>query len=166
MLHGIHLRKNINLIEGVQRRATKLVPSLKNLSYKDRLIKLKLPTLSYRRLRGDMIEVYKIMYCYDKNVTNDLCALSENSHNTRGHSKKLEHHRSVTDIRKYSFNSRVVNHWNHLPDNVINSKNMYSFERKLDKAWQNQEVKYDHTTTLIYSQIATTSSSDLEIEEI
>jgi hypothetical protein len=47
-------------IENEQRRTTKLVPSLKNLEYKDRLRKLKLPTLKYRCLRGDMIETYKL----------------------------------------------------------------------------------------------------------
>ena len=41
----------------VQRRATKLIPGYKELDYKERLIRLKLPTLSYRRLRGDMIEI-------------------------------------------------------------------------------------------------------------
>jgi len=42
-------------------RATKLFISIKNFSYKDRLKKLKLPTLKYRCIRGDMIEVYKIL---------------------------------------------------------------------------------------------------------
>jgi len=42
-------------------RATKLVISIKNLTYKDRLKRLKLPTVKYRRIRGDMIEVYKIL---------------------------------------------------------------------------------------------------------
>jgi len=41
--------------------ATKLVITIKNLIYKDRLKRLKLPTLKYRRIRGDMIEVYKIL---------------------------------------------------------------------------------------------------------
>ena len=42
-------------------RATKLVITIKNLSYKDTLKRLKLPTLKYRRIRGNMIEVYKIL---------------------------------------------------------------------------------------------------------
>ena len=49
-------------IENIQRRATKELPSMKNLSYIERLKLLKLPTLAIRRLRGDMIEVYKIMH--------------------------------------------------------------------------------------------------------
>jgi len=44
----------------VHKRATKVVISLKN-SYTDRLVHLGLPILKYRRLRGDMIDVFKIM---------------------------------------------------------------------------------------------------------
>ena len=57
-----HKRKHVNLIEGVQRRATKLVPELKNLPYEERLKKLGLTTLEDRRIRGDMIETYKMMF--------------------------------------------------------------------------------------------------------
>ena len=58
------------LIENVQRRATKQVPSLKQLSYTDRLKKLKMPTLKYRRIRGDMIETFKIVNgIYDRDET-------------------------------------------------------------------------------------------------
>ena len=55
-----HLKKHIIAIENVQRRATKLVPELLNLPYPERLKVLRLPTLLYRRYRGDMIEMYKI----------------------------------------------------------------------------------------------------------
>ena len=48
-------------IEKVQMRATKLLPSIRTLRYKERLKKLNLITLKYRRIRGDMIELYKIM---------------------------------------------------------------------------------------------------------
>ena len=49
-----YLMKHITALENVQRRATKLIPGYKELDYKERLIRLNLPTLSYRRLRGDM----------------------------------------------------------------------------------------------------------------
>ena len=42
--------KRIELIENVQRRSTKLISSLKNLPYEDRLRKLKLPSVRFRRL--------------------------------------------------------------------------------------------------------------------
>ena len=60
---------DIEAIEKVQKRATKLVISLKKLPYKERLLQLNLHTLKYRRLRGDMIEVYKIIHdMYDRSV--------------------------------------------------------------------------------------------------
>ena len=51
-------KKDKIIIENIQRRATKLVDSCKNLSYPERLCKLGLPTLEYRRERADLIQVY------------------------------------------------------------------------------------------------------------
>jgi hypothetical protein len=80
--------KDIELIENVQRRATKQVPSLKQLSYTDRLKKLKMPTLKYRRLRGDMIETFKITNgIYDKDVTERFFEMSRTDQ-TRGHTAR------------------------------------------------------------------------------
>ena len=64
-------KKHIDQLENIQRRATRLVPSLHGLSYPERLMALNLPTLTYRRARGDMIEVYKIVTnMYDRRVSN------------------------------------------------------------------------------------------------
>jgi len=52
---------DIDDLEKVQKRATKLLPELKGRNYVDRLKACKLPTLHYRRIRGDMIETYKIV---------------------------------------------------------------------------------------------------------
>ena len=54
-----HLKKNIKSIEKFQRRATKSVNGFKNYSYQDRLARLNLPTLAFRRLCNNMIEIYK-----------------------------------------------------------------------------------------------------------
>ena len=62
--------KHVDQPEAVQRRATKQLPGMKDKPYPDRLKELKLPILSYRRLRGDMIEVHKIINgIYDKNTS-------------------------------------------------------------------------------------------------
>ncbi len=67
-----HLKKHTEALENVQRQATKMLPELRDLSYPDRLCRLKLPTLAYRRLRGDMIELYKILSGkYDPDVSNN-----------------------------------------------------------------------------------------------
>ena len=55
------LKRQSVAIEKVQRRATKLIPMLKDLIYKERLRQLKLPTLKYWRYRGDLIQVFKII---------------------------------------------------------------------------------------------------------
>ena len=52
-------KKETSEIEKIQRRATKLVKNIKDLSYSERLRKLGLPTLEYRRRRADMIEAFK-----------------------------------------------------------------------------------------------------------
>ena len=54
-----YTKGDIEVIEKVQKRATKLIISLKHLTYMERLKQLKLPTLKYRRLRGDTLEVLK-----------------------------------------------------------------------------------------------------------
>ena len=64
-------QKYKDAIENVQRRTTKQLPSMKNIPYEERLERLKLPTLAYRRSRGDMIEVYKLLQGkYDSDVSN------------------------------------------------------------------------------------------------
>jgi len=64
---------DIEAIEIIQKRATKLVISLRKLPYKERLQHLNLYTLKYRRLRGDMIEVFKILHhMYDSSVAPEL----------------------------------------------------------------------------------------------
>ena len=97
---------------------------LKHLKYKERLERLKLPTLRYRRTRGDMIEVYKILtelgYCRSGNLELELHKKSV----TRGHNLKLVNSKCHYDLRKYSFAVRVVNIWNSLPDSVISANNV------------------------------------------
>ena len=56
---NLHLRKHGIKLEGVQRRVTKLVSKISQLS--DKLIKLKLDTLYYRRRRSDMLQVFRII---------------------------------------------------------------------------------------------------------
>ena len=73
-----HMIKFIESIESVQRRATKLIPKIKNLTYSKRLKALNLPTLSYQRFRGDMIEVYKIISnIYDSNTSQTILNFRE-----------------------------------------------------------------------------------------
>ena len=95
-------------IENVQRRATKQIPSLKQLSYSDWLEKFKRPTLKYRRLRGDMIETFKIVNgIYDIEVTERFFKMSRTGQ-TRGHSKKIQKGNCRLNLRKHIFKNRVT----------------------------------------------------------
>ncbi len=134
--------KHVIALENVQRRATRLVPSLRNLSYENRLRCLKLPTLVYRRLRGDMIEVYKLLTGKYDNELPPLLELQGEGSITRGHKLKLKKQMARTNIRSQFFTLRVVNHWNSLPDWVVDSPSLISFEKNLDKCWMNAEFEY------------------------
>ena len=96
--------EHIRSLESVQRRATKLVRAIKDLPYEDRLRTLDLPTLVYRRSRGDMISTFKIFKGYFDIDPNIFFMLNDNV--TRGHSLKIYKKRSNTTIRKTFFSQR------------------------------------------------------------
>ena len=78
---------DLELMEGVQRRATNLVPHLFEKPYEERLKELKLPSMEYRRKLGDMIHCYKITNGLVRLEVSDLFTPST-SVNTRGHHQK------------------------------------------------------------------------------
>jgi len=134
-------------IEKIQKRATKRVIKLKNKSYIDRLIYLNLPTLKYRCLQGDMIEVFKITNnIYDTTVAPDL--IFNERANTRGNHYKLQNHSFHYDLRKHFFSACIVNIWNSLPNSIVDAYTVNAFKARLDKFWQHQLVKFDFTANL------------------
>ena len=133
-----HLQKNVQKLEKVQRRATKLVPSLTHLPYRVRLQQLKLPSLAYRRDRGDMIQVYKIITGINHLKPELFFDMAINKICTRGHSLKLNKTHNRLDIRKYSFSQRVINNWNSLPESVGSAESLNLFKNKLDEHWKDR----------------------------
>ena len=128
-------------VEKVQKRATKMIQGCKNKTYKERLEFLKLPTLIYRRLRGDMIEVYKILHdIYDQSVVPSLVKHTDSR--TRGNVFKLKVERCNYDIRKYSFCNRVICLWNSLPNSVVCACSLNMFKSYLDKHWEKEDIYY------------------------
>ena len=107
-----YYRKDIELIEKVQRRATRMIDSLKKYSYHERLQRLQLTTLESRRVRGDLIEVYKIMNGFEDIDYRDYFNIS--STGLRGHEMKLYKSRFNTTIRGNSFSRRIIDNWNNL----------------------------------------------------
>ena len=68
-----YLRKDIAMLEKIQRRAAKLIPELRDLKYEERLKECGLTTLETRRLSGDQIEVFKILYACENIDYNIFC---------------------------------------------------------------------------------------------
>ncbi|MFZ2537548.1 MAG: hypothetical protein WAX04_01440 [Oscillospiraceae bacterium] len=133
------LKKDIEILENVQRRATKMVKALGKMSYEERLAKLKLFPLSYRRKRGDMIEVFKIMNGID-NIDREAFFSDSVTKNLRGHSCKLYHRQVRLQLRQGFFSQRVVSLWNSLPQFVVESTSVDMFKGRLDKFVFGSEV--------------------------
>ena len=144
-------QKHIDALENVQRRATRQLPTLSKLPYEERLIHLKLPTLAYRRIRGDMIEVYKIMNeIYDKNVTTFLKTRVQSVDRTspRGHKYQLYIEWVNKNIRKQNFSIRIINIWNSLPREVAEAPSINSFKNRLDKFGCDQDIVFNYKAKL------------------
>ena len=139
----------IDKIESVQERATKMLPGMRDKSYEERLRVLKLPTLKYRRIRGDMINTFKILNGFHKRQICPKMKLTIDITGRQGrNSLALYQDRSNTNIRKYSFSQRIVAIWNTLPDEIVKAPSVNCFKARLDKLWQNERVKYNHKEAL------------------
>jgi hypothetical protein len=121
---------DIDLLESVQHRATRIIPSLKKISYENRLKALDLTTLSERRQRGDMIQLYKIFNGIDKLETSKTIAVQQNQ--TRGHRFKYQKEITKQVHRENFFFNRSANLWNNLPSEVVNAETVNSFKAGLD----------------------------------
>ena len=140
------LKRVIKSLEAVQRRATKMVPELANLPYPERLRQLNLPTLVYRRHRGDMLQTYKILrHKYD--LDEGMFFTTPTDNRTRGHSYKVFKERTETSTRRNYFSCRVIDQWNDLPDAVVTSHDIDTFKARLDDHWSNKDWLYDFEAT-------------------
>ena len=142
-----YTKENIHEIEKVQKWATKIPKICNGKSYIERLKLLSLPTLRYRRLRGDMIETYKIIHGFYDTAVAPILKLNSTLH-TRGNSLKLTTNRTRYDLRKHFFTNRVINAWNSLPDDVVTANTINTFKNRLDKHWINQACIYDYNARL------------------
>ena len=132
-----HKRKYIDLLESVQKRFTKHIVGMNGLDYEDRLKKLCLPSLEFRRFRGDMIEMYKITHnLYDPETTNTL--INYNNSITRAHKYKLLKQRVNTNHFQNFFTNRVINSWNNLPNEAVSATSLNIFKNYLDAHFRDQ----------------------------
>jgi hypothetical protein len=153
------LEKDKQLIEGVLRRATKCIPGLKNMEYEDRLRKMNIPSLCYRRLRGDLIEAYKCVHgLYDC-----VSPLRVNTRGiTRGHQFKLEKQYCRTSLRQHFFSNRIVDTWNALDNDTVAASTLNCFKNRIDLIFQD----YMHCERLSHPVLPFTPVPPLPPEDI
>lgn len=145
-----YLAKDIEEVEAVQKRATKMIAETKGLEYEERLRLLKLPTLVYRRHRGDMIELYKMINgLYDEEVLPNFELRGDIvPRQNRRHSKQIFITHSNKDLRANFFTKRAAPVWNELSEEVVSAPSLDSFKIRLDKLWENHPMKYDYTKSV------------------
>ena len=106
-------KKDIDKLERIQRRATKMIPELRDLSYESRLLQCGLTTLETKRLIGNQIDIFKIVNGYGDVDRNMFFKLKEGGR-TRRRKAALVKEQCRLDMRKYRGSQRVINEWNKL----------------------------------------------------
>jgi hypothetical protein len=127
-----HLRSDIAILEQVQARATKTIASIKHLPYELRLQRLGLTTLEKRRVRGDLIEQFKIMKGLDDIDFFVPQHPSQAIYSLRGHSHQLK--RQIVrgcEERHQFFSNRVVAPWNSISQNAIDADSVNAFKDRM-----------------------------------
>ena len=117
------------------------------MTYEDRLRHLKLPTLRFRRIRGDLIEAYKMLTgVYEA----EACPLFEmhRGRETRSHSLKLMNAQVLTRERRNFFTERIVDVWNSLPSDIVEANSVNSFKNKVDKYFGVQDIYFNYKSDL------------------
>ena len=121
------MRKDVEVLERVQRRATRMMEGFERKSYEERLRGSHLTTLETRAVRADILEVFRIMNGLVDVREADFFA--RDGRRGRGHTYKLFKRRVRLDFAKYSFGNRVWDQWNRLPQEVVSSPSVNTFRK-------------------------------------
>jgi len=126
-------KKDMDVMERVQRGAMKMIKRLEYLSYKDRLRELGLFSLEKSRLWGDLTAAFQYLKgAYRKDGEGLFTRVC--SDRTRRNGFKLKEGRFRLDIRKKFFTMRVMKHWNRLPREAVDAPSLEVFKARLDGA--------------------------------
>ncbi len=138
---GRHLpEKDIAKLEAVQRRVAKMITSLRNKPYEERLARLNLFSLEKRRLRRKIIEGFKILKGF-MNMDGSKIFSIDNTPQTRSNGVKLRYKQVQLDCTKLLFTNDVVRERNKLPPSVVQCDTINSFKNKLEHYLFNQETR-------------------------
>ena len=136
-----NLRKDIDKIEKIQRRATKMISEIRNHSSNQRIQDLDLISLVQRRLRGQLI--IKVFKYQNRFTTASARGLFDYDHNdrTRNNGVKLIVKHFNTSVAQHFYPIKITTTWNALPSEVVSSRTMNSFKNSFYKHWaENPEI--------------------------
>ena len=122
-------------IENVLRPATKLISGLYDKPYKEHLPAIKVPSMRYCRMQGDMILVYKILLGENQSLCNLLMIIESR---IRAITLNFIKHLFKLQYVYIFFSIRVINNWNSLPYEGVNGGSLNNFKSKLDNAWEDK----------------------------
>ena len=141
---GPFYKKDKKDVEAVQRRATKLVPELKDKPYTEILRALDILSLEFGRSRGDMIQCYKIFNGIVRMNIDDMFTIippAITRSYTFGHHQMILRQRATHRTRINAFSKWVITDWNSLPRKVIEATSVNDFKNKLDEHWEERKFK-------------------------
>jgi len=130
-------RKDMDLFQQVQRKATKMVQRLEQLSYEDRLRELGLFSPEKRKLQGDLFVAFQYLKGVYK-IDGDKLFSRACCGRTRFNGFKLREDRFQLHIRKKFFTRRVVQHWNRLPREDVDAPSVELFKARLARTLNNE----------------------------
>ena len=115
-------------------------------------LQLELPTQRYKHIRGDMIEVFKILNYHDSDPNQFL--QGHTSRTTRGHSPKLPKKQNNSNLRLYSFSNRVISNCTNLSNPVVSSPITNTFKIRLDSYGGKNPARYDWEASYFHHGLA------------
>ncbi|KAK4329468.1 hypothetical protein Pmani_000225 [Petrolisthes manimaculis] len=118
-----------------------MIDGYRELSHSERLKKLKLPSLQYRRRRADMLPTFRIVNGID-NLDEGKFFKRSQERRTRGHGLWFKKKAIISVARGKVFSQRFVNEWNSLPDGVISRATVNQFKNRLWEWWKDDPEKY------------------------
>lgn len=124
-------KQEIEILEKVQRRFTRIIPELKGMNYEERLTLLELPSLEERRTMTDLVQCYR--FCKGIDFSPDALFKEDSKKVITRSSAKSNFTKEVSklDLRKNFFTQKTVNQWNKLPLEVQNARSLNLFKTKL-----------------------------------
>jgi len=133
-----YLDKDIKLVEGLQRLATRMVKGLRETPYPARLEALRLFSMEHRLLRGDLILTYNL-FLGRLDLPLEEFFEAPGNRNLRGHDFKVRPQKPRLQRRQHAYAVRTANPWNKLPKTVVDQPTLSSFKEELDEHLKKQK---------------------------